>query len=333
MPATIADGAKASATHAPQPRGRVRRALDVWGFVPGLSVAHQTVELTTRDGVRLVADHIPAPPSTGAEDRGSAVLLLHGFGAHRRKPAYVLLGERLAQETAVLVPDLRGHGASGGRSTLGDREVHDVRACVAWLRQRGHRRVVGIGASMGATALLRAAGSSPQGFLDAVCAISAPAEFVSDGIPAVRALARTMSSTPWRVAAELALRVRIARAWGEPVPSLRLVEHIAPTPLLLVHGDDDAWFSSDHADRLHERAREPKVLWSEPTGFGHAEDGFSAVFADRLADAVRHVDQHGSWPASPAAQARSGPSRSRSASRASTVSGSTSSRWRWSASQ
>lgn len=262
--------------------------------MPGFSTDHDTVRLRTRDGVELVADHLYGP---GGPDPGPAVLLLHGFGAHRRKPAYLRLAERLAQDVAVLAPDLRGHGASGGRSTLGDREVHDVRACTAWLRRHGHTWVVGVGASMGATALLRAAGSSPPGLLDAVCAISAPAEFVSDGIPAVRALARMMSSTPWRVVVELGLQVRVARAWGEPVPSLRLVDRIAPTPLLVVHGHDDAWFAPDHADRLYGRAREPKVLWSEPPGFGHAEDGFTDAFVDRLAQAVRHVHRHGAWPA------------------------------------
>jgi alpha-beta hydrolase superfamily lysophospholipase len=265
----------------------------VWGFVPGFSLDHETVSLHTRDGVELVADHLAGPDGP---DAGPAVLLLHGFGAHRRKPAYVRLAERLTDEVAVLAPDLRGHGASGGRSSLGDREVHDVRACAAWLRRRGHPWVAGVGASMGATALLRAAGSSPPGLFDAVCAISAPAEFITDGIPAVRALARMMSSTPWRLLVELGLRVRVAHAWGEPVPSLRLVERIAPTPLLVVHGHDDAWFAPDHADRLYGRAREPKVLWSEPPGFGHAEDGFTDAFVDRLGDAVRHVHEHGRWP-------------------------------------
>jgi uncharacterized protein len=274
-------------------RGAVRRLLDVWGFVPGFALAHETVAITTRDGVTLAADYLPATDGV----QGPAVLLLHGFGAHRRKPAYVRLAERLAESTAVLVPDLRGHGQSGGRSTLGDREVHDVRAGVAWLRRAGHPWVAVVGASMGATAALRAVGQSPVGFADAVCAISAPAEFVTEGIPAVRALSRTMSSTVWRMAVEGALRVRIARAWGDPAPSIGLIDGIAPTPLLVVHGADDAWFEPSHAERLHDAALAPKVIWREPAGFGHAEDGFSQPFAERLAAAVEAVYERGRWPA------------------------------------
>jgi uncharacterized protein len=275
----------------PSPRSPLRRALDVWGFVPGFSVPHETVSMTTRDGVGLVADYLAGPQGA----HGPAVLLLHGFGAHRRKPTYVSLAERLAADGAVLVPDLRGHGQSGGRSTMGDREVHDVRAGVGWLRRAGHRWVTVVGASMGATAALRAAGQSPLGFADAVCAISAPAEFVREGIPAVKALARTMSSTPWRVVVEAALRVRIAHAWGDPAPSIALIGRIAPTPLLLVHGDDDAWFGPSHVDRLHASARPPKSIWREPSGFGHAEDGFSPDFAERLAEAVASVHASGRW--------------------------------------
>jgi alpha-beta hydrolase superfamily lysophospholipase len=302
----------------------------VWGFVPGFETAHRAVALRTRDGVTLRGDllHGPAGPCGG----GPAVLLLHGFAAHRRKPAYARLATRLAQDLAVLALDLRGHGGSAGRSSLGDAEVHDVRAACAWLRRAGHDRVVLIGASMGATAAIRAAGQTP-GIAAAVCSISAPAAFVgAGGAPAVAALGRMMTSPPWRWALQAALRVRVARAWGAPASSEALVGAISPVPLLLVHGADDAWFAVEHLDRLCRAAGEPTAVWREPPGFGHAEDGFSAAFADRLADAVAGVLAAGRWPALPA-QRRSGPSDSSSASSASTVDASRSSPGRCSASQ
>jgi uncharacterized protein len=279
----------------PEVRSPLRRLLDVWGVgLPEPVVPFEEVAVRTRDGVELRGDllHGPAAPADG----GSAVLLLHGFAGHRRKPAYARLAHGLAADGAVLALDLRGHGASGGRSSLGDREVHDVAAGAAWLRRAGYGWVSLVGASMGATAALRATGRLP-GIADAVVAISAPAEFErEDGTPAVAALARMMTSAGWRLAVQSALRVRVVRRWGAPVPSVRLIGAIAPTPLLLVHGSDDGWFAPDHLDRLEAAAGEGAVSWREPPGFGHAEDGFTDEFVARLARAVRIVRTTGAWP-------------------------------------
>jgi uncharacterized protein len=285
----------------------LRRVLDVWGIgVPPPAAAHDVIALRTRDGVDLVADllHGPARPTPGSADRapsgrGPAVVLLHGFAAHRRKPAYGRLAARLARDAAVLVPDLRGHGASAGRSALGDREVHDVRAAAAHLRRAGYGPVALVGASMGATAALRAAGQTP-GIADAVVAISAPSAFVrSGGVPAVAVLARMVTSPAWRAVLSAALRVRVVPAWSDPAPSVHLVGAITPTPLLLVHGDDDGWFGVDHLDALEAAAGAPTAVWREPAGFGHAEDGFSPRFCDRLAEALAAVRADGRFPAAP----------------------------------
>ncbi|MHC8562396.1 alpha/beta fold hydrolase [Streptomyces albidoflavus] len=61
----------------------------------------------------------------------------------------------------------RGHGASGGRSTVGDREVIDLAAAVAWARRLGHRTVWTIGFSMGGSVVLRHAALYPAGGPDA----------------------------------------------------------------------------------------------------------------------------------------------------------------------
>ncbi len=288
----------------PEQRGPLRRLLDLWGFVPDFAADHEDVALSTRDGVRLSGSYLPGPPAPPGASR-PAVLLAHGFAGHRRKPAYARLAQTLAERAAVLTLDLRGHGESAGRSTLGDRETHDIRAGAAWLRQAGHDWVAVVGLSMGATAALRAAGASPPGMADAICAISAPAEFVRNGTPAVRALERTMTSTTWRLLAEAGCRVRIARGWGHPAPALDLVGAIAPVPLLLVHGLDDHFFGAEHAERLYTAAGEPRSLWMEPAGFGHAEDGLTGPFLDRLADALEAVRGQGTWPGSALPHTRS----------------------------
>jgi predicted alpha/beta-fold hydrolase len=282
----------------------VRRLLDVWGFVPPPARPHEIVHLRTRDGAALAATYFPGPAQDRPGRAVPAVVLAHGFAGHRHKPAYALLAEVLSERMAVLAVDLRGHGDSRGRSTLGDREALDVRAAASWLRCQGHLWVAGIGVSMGGTAVLRAAGSGSNSMLDAVCAVSAPAEFIRVGSPQVEALVRTMTSTTWRLVAETVLRVRIARGWGHPTAAVELVGAIAPVPLLVVHGEDDHFFGPEHAERLYRAAGEPRTLWREPAGFGHAEDGLGVAFDRRLADAVMTVNRTGRWPGGVESRAR-----------------------------
>lgn len=84
---------------------------------------HEHATVHTSDGVTLGGRYLPGPGGAGA---GPAVAILHGFGGHHRKPRFALLAERVAGFGAVLTVDLRGHGRSGGRCTLGDREELDA---------------------------------------------------------------------------------------------------------------------------------------------------------------------------------------------------------------
>ena len=282
----------------------MRRLLDVRGFVPGFAVAFHDLSFRTRDGITLAASYLPGP---GTPSDTPAVVLLHGFGAHRRKPAYAFLAERLSQHAAVLAVDLRGHGDSDGWSTLGLAETLDVAAATAWLRRHGHRWVGLIGVSMGATAALRSAGAAGPGAYDAVCSISAVARWGLRDSAAMRHLTKAVTLATYRVGYRAILGVRIAQAaWPDTSPAadprhwpLQPVEAVAtipPTPLLLVHGQDDHYFGVDQALALQAAAGGRATLWIEPPGFGHAEDGFVPSFADRLSAAVATVVAQGRWP-------------------------------------
>lgn len=68
------------------------------------------------------------------------------------------------------------------------------------------------------------------------------------------------------------LHTRIhGRGW-DPVPAspVESVPLIAPTPLLIVHGDIDGYFPVDHPRMLAEAADGHAELWLE-RGMGHAE--------------------------------------------------------------
>jgi pimeloyl-ACP methyl ester carboxylesterase len=79
-------------------------------------------------------------------------------------------------------------------------------------------------------------------------------------------------------------RTRIAaRGWEPwPEPPDALVGRIAPAPLLVVHGDSDAYFPVEHARWLVAAARGPAELWLEP-GLGQAEAAATPDLLRRIA--------------------------------------------------
>ena len=80
----------------------------------------QVLSWQTDDGTRMVADCYSASP-------GAACLLLHGFWRGRRHPRIRQIALELARSgRTVFVPDLRGHGDSGGRFTFNRLEWNDL---------------------------------------------------------------------------------------------------------------------------------------------------------------------------------------------------------------
>jgi uncharacterized protein len=229
------------------------------------------VEAITEDGVLLAGARVG--------HGGPNLVFVHGLLGWHRKVRIVRFVEALARRFVVHAFDLRGHGASGGVSTYGATEVLDVAAAVGRARaDRPREPVVTVGVSMGGVAVIRHA--ALRGGVDAVVAVSSPARW--DGHPS-RAVARLawMGSTPAgrRLARSIGVRLGPLASWPESPEDV--VDRIAPTPLILVHGRDDHFFDEEEAWRLYRRAGEPKRLMLA-SRFGHAEDGLTPAFAERL---------------------------------------------------
>ena len=275
----------------PARRGVVRAFLETRGVVGGHRQPHVHVRLAAADGTALVGTWLPGPTGDAP-----AVVLAHGFAAHRRKPAYARLADGLTAHAHVLALDLRGHGHSGGRTTLGDRESLDVAGAVSWLHARGHDRVVLVGASMGATSVLHALARGTRA--NAAVVVSAPAELEEEpATEAMQRLKRHWESRWSRAGLRFGLGVRVVaplrwRHPGHPRDFAAAVD----VPLLVVHGEDDAYFPVRDAEVLASAAPHAS-LWVEPPGFGHAEDGFTTDLADRLGRAVVAALRDGAFPA------------------------------------
>ncbi|MFG3498581.1 alpha/beta hydrolase [Streptomyces sp. NPDC047928] len=242
--------------------------------------------LPTADGVRL--DALYEPGTGGRAD--TAIVVAHGFTGSVDRPAVRRAARVLAGRAAVVTFSFRGHGRSGGRSTVGDREVLDLAAAVAWARALGHTRVVTVGFSMGGSVVLRHAAlhrgrteASGGAWTDAVAAVSAPARWYYRGTAPMRRVHWLVTRPAGRLVGRYGLGTRIHTRDWDPVPlaPVDAVPLIAPTPLLIVHGDRDAYFPLDHPRML--AAAGPAELWLEP-GMGHAENAADEALLARIGD-------------------------------------------------
>jgi dipeptidyl aminopeptidase/acylaminoacyl peptidase len=238
-------------------------------------LAYEDVSLATEDGLHLAAWYVP---SRG----GPALVVLHGIHGNRANDLE-FVGQLVQRGYSVLIPDLRAHGDSDGEvSTLGYREVRDVRAATDYLKGRPDvdpERIGIYGPSMGAAVAIMAAAEIPE--LKVVVADSsfASVEWLVgnqfeklEQVPGwIAPLVVTMGSLQMGVDAR-----RIA--------PIEQVARISPRPLMIIHGEADETFLVQNATLLAEAAQEPKEVWIDP-GVTHARLWASdpQAYVDRVA--------------------------------------------------
>lgn len=242
--------------------------------------------LHTEDGVPIDSVYEPSPVvyDVSRPPAGDLVFVVaHGFTGAVDRPQVRRVAEAFARYGAVVTFSFRGHGASGGRSTVGDREVLDLAAAVAWAREKGHARVVTVGFSMGGSVVLRHA--ALRGGADAVVSVSAPARWYYRGTAPMRRLHWLVTRPEGRLVGRYGLGTRIHHRDWDPVPlsPTEAVPGIAPAPLLIVHGDRDGYFPLDHPRMLAAAAGDHGELWVE-RGMGHAEHASDDALLARIGE-------------------------------------------------
>ncbi|MGR8009814.1 alpha/beta hydrolase [Streptomyces hypolithicus] len=273
--------------------------------------------LCAGDGVRIEARYEPA--RGGAVGAGGAdalaIVVAHGFTGSVDRPAVRRAAGVFSQFGAVITFSFRGHGRSGGHSTVGDREVLDLAAAVGWARSLGHTRVVTVGFSMGGSVAVRhaalygvngAPGSRGGGRGARRSARGAhrsshrrgrggerPGALVLPGYGAHAALHWVVTRPAGRLVGRFGFRTRIhPREWDTvPLPPVEAAARLGATPLLVVHGDRDAYFPLDHPRMLADAAAGSGSgtgtgtgrgeLWIEP-GMGHAENTAGEALLTRI---------------------------------------------------
>jgi uncharacterized protein len=241
----------------------------------------RVVEVSARDGIRLRAWLLmPRMPN------GDAVVILHGI-ADSRASQLGLARMFLGHGYAVLAPDSRAHGESGGDlTTYGLLEGDDVHRWVSWLiDDRQPRHVFGVGESLGGAVLLESLAVEPR--FNAMVADSSFSSFeriarerVAQRLPVPQGIGRLLAAPPiW--AGFLYARLRYGLDLRAASPEDALAR--STTPVLLIHGLWDRLTPPEHSEILAARNRRWAELWLVP-GAGHT-GAFAAApleFEDRV---------------------------------------------------
>src|SRR5271154_1056282 len=133
--------------------------------------------LVTQDGVPIDAVHLPGP-------KDLAIIVAHGFTLSWQRPRVWRIAQQFNLVAGVITFDFRGHGRSGGLSTMGDLEIKDLDVAVRDARELGYRRSAAGGVSMGGSVVVRYAGR--VGGLDAAVSVSGPGHWYYRGTKPMR---------------------------------------------------------------------------------------------------------------------------------------------------
>lgn len=222
------------------------------------SVKLQDIAITTADGVTLRAWSMQPKDANG-----NAVILLHGVGDNRLG-VYGYARAFLAQHYAVLLPDARAHGLSGGLASYGVKESEDIHQWVSWIEDHEHPRCIyGFGESMGAAQLLQSLAKEPR-----FCAVVAESPFATFREVAYARFGRQFRTGPWlgrtffRPAVEAGfLYARLEHGLDmEAASPLDAVRH-TKVPILLIHGMNDTNIPPVHSDEIEAGNPSDIELW------------------------------------------------------------------------
>ena len=248
-----------NALHIPQQARIVNPAETAEKLARETRSSWQLVEIAAADGAILKAWFYSPPSPRGA------VILLHGIADTRRG---VLGHARLLLENryAVLTPDARGHGASGGSFiSYGLLEAEDVHRWTNWLCDTARPAALyGLGESMGAAILLQALAHETR--FRAVVAESPFATFEDiayDRLAQASGLPRGFARVAFWPVVTPALGYARLR-YGVDLRQASPMAAVGATgvPILLIHGEEDTNVPPRHSKALQAIHSAAIRLWT-----------------------------------------------------------------------
>ncbi len=226
----------------------------------------QDVSVTAADSVVLKGWYIHP-----ANYNGNSVIVLHGITDNREGVAGY--GKMfLDHGYAVLLPDARDHGESGGdMATYGIREADDIHSWVSWMYDHDPPACVyGFGESYGAALTLQSLATEPR-----YCAVAVESSFSSAREMSYERVSGPVHAGPWfghtigwpvleSAVIYSKLRYHVDLLQPNPLAAVRL----SRVPVLLIHGERDINISPRHGFILANAAPDRVQLWIVPNA-GH----------------------------------------------------------------
>jgi dipeptidyl aminopeptidase/acylaminoacyl peptidase len=228
------------------------------GIATQTNATWRDVSINSFDGARLKGWEFRPKEWNGAE-----VLFLHGHLDTREGPARGFASMFLKRGYAVLMPDGRGHGVSGGvEATYGIREREDIRRWVSLAVNGGAQKMYALGESMGAAILLQALPDEPR--IRAAVAEGSYTDFRRVAYQRVARQTGLGRELPGLFVepAFVYLRLRYGLPLDEASPEAAVVR--TKTPVLYIHGTGDTNISPDQSATLYALRRAGNELWQPP---------------------------------------------------------------------
>jgi alpha-beta hydrolase superfamily lysophospholipase len=217
---------------------------DLMSTPDDLGLDYEEVWLDTRDGVQLHGWFVPGRPGM------PLALFFHGNAANISHRVDIL---QYFNEIglATFIFDYRGFGRSRGQSIREEDLYMDARGALDYLRTRGwsSSRIIYYGRSMGAAVSLQLGLETPPAAVVLECPFTSMSEIAWHTAPITYGLIGW-----WTIDAKF--------------DNINKIEKLS-RPVIIFQGDQDKVVPQNMAERLFQRANEPKALYLIPGG-GHS---------------------------------------------------------------
>ena len=234
--------------------------------------AHRDVEFRSADGVALHGWYFPARDARGS------ILVLHGNAQNLSNHVNSVLW-LVPAGFNILIVDYRGYGRSGGSPAIAGvhRDAAAALETLFGLPGTDPDRVAVLGQSLGGSIALYTVATSPR--KERIRAV-----VIEGAFSGYRRIAREKAAGIW-----LTWPFQYPIAWtiDDDYSAVRWAAKVAPVPLLILHGMEDAVVPPHHSRHIFEAAGEPKELWPTATP-GHVMSFADAEVRDRL---VQYLDR------------------------------------------
>lgn len=217
---------------------------------------YEILNITSSNGVKLSAYFVNNDKSD------CLIVILHGYGS-QAKNLLPYIDHFQLSGYSVLIPDLRGHGDSGGICGLGYGDTQDILKWMQHLEElkATHFRKVLFGTSMGATTAINVALFAGNTKIDAVIADSA----APDLFKIIEKVYRWKVKYPWHFVGPFLLVYM--RIFGKvTLDKLSLYGRIQTlnVPILFIHGKKDGLIDYNSVNELYALVRcEKEIMLSD----------------------------------------------------------------------